>query len=449
MYLKFYALTGCFLIASLIVLVSCSTTKTISFNDLSNRLKSLDIHEGLLSESKQRIKYKKDGVLYAVIDLSEPVLVSMAQHKEEWGYFQFPYIGRGDINTLIVGWSMKEDSPKMYGKQSDRNEVPMMSKNGGRKWRPQDRQYRLLDIVYHVTLDNGDVLQINTPQAKNINNYDHFPKEVGSIGNRKFYLADSLPNELKGIYFNRAPIDQKAELIHASLYDDALLRYANNDLMPIVWWGDIKQLNDHSLLAGAYPTFYYNDDGTVSRGGVTFYKSEDEGLSWYSIGKIPVELDKREEQKGCDSFEEPTFEFLSDSTIICIMRTGASTPMYRTFSNDLGRTWTKPEPFTPNGVKPRLMRLKNGALVLISGRPGVQLRLCLDEKGYDWSEPIDMIPFMHEDGSYTRDVSCGYVSVLEDGKDSFYMVYSNFISKNTEGEVRKSIWCRKVRIKLK
>lgn len=54
----------------------------------------------------------------------------------------------------------------------------------------------------------------------------------------------------------------------------------------------------------------------------------------------------------------------------------------------------KPEPFTPNGVKPCLMTLGNGVVVLSSGHPGVQVRFNLDGKGHSWIDPIDMIPFM-------------------------------------------------------
>ena len=120
--------------------------------------------------------------------------------------------------------------------------------------------------------------------------------------------------------------------------------------------------------------------------------------------------------------------------------------MYKTFSYDRGKTWTDPVPFTPNGVLPNLLQLDNGVLVLSSGRPGVQLRFSLDGTGERWTEPIDMVHFMNVDGSYTRDVSCGYTSMIENGRDSFFLVYSDFTTKNSEGEPRKSIWCRKVRI---
>ena len=53
---------------------------------------------------------------------------------------------------------------------------------------------------------------------------------------------------------------------------------------------------------------------------------------------------------------------------------------------------------------------------------------------------------MNEDGSFTRDVSCGYPSIIEADDNSFYLVYSDFTTKNDIGEVRKSIWFRKVTV---
>lgn len=175
---------------------------------------------------------------------------------------------------------------------------------------------------------------------------------------------------------------------------------------------------------------------------MSFYKSKDKGKNWKIVGKIPWIEDKYNKR----GYNEPAFELLKDSTLICIMRTGHDTPMYRTFSYDRGRTWTMPKPFTPNGVMPRLLLLKSGVLVLASGRPGIQVRFSLDGTGRTWTEPIEMIHFMRNKRSYIRDVSCGYASIIDDGDNSFYIVYSDFTTKDSSGSIRKSIWCRKITI---
>ena len=181
--------------------------------------------------------------------------------------------------------------------------------------------------------------------------------------------------------------------------------------------------------------------------GVSFYKSVDRGHSWELESSIPYQPDYAKDPvapyKIDGSFDEPTFEILSDSTYLCVMRSGGASPMYRVFSKDKGRTWSEPEPFTPNGVKPLLMKLRNGSLVLVSGRPGLQVRISFDGKGDLWSEPIDMMPYM-SDGKYDLYVSCGYASILEADDKSFYVVYSDFNQKNDKGEKRKAIMFRKI-----
>lgn len=219
--------------------------------------------------------------------------------------------------------------------------------------------------------------------------------------------------------------------------------------MPVVWWGNIKQLADQSLIAGVYPAVYQDSLGQILHSSVSFYRSVDEGHSWNITGKIPFKYDGIADVRGEKEYVEPTFEILADSSLICIMRTGNVSPMYKTFSRDLGKTWTVPEAFTPNGVMPRLLLLKNGVLVLVSGRPGIQIRFSLDGTGSVWTEPIEMIPFMNDDGTFQRDVSCGYASIIEASDDTFYIVYSNFTTKNSEGQTRKTIWFREVTVNRK
>lgn len=419
----------------------------ITYNEHLNRADSLLIHEGLLSQHSMRIRYKRNGKKVATISLSEPVLVAMAEREERWGFFQFPCIGRASDGSLRITWQMAVDSHKAYGKGSEREIYPYWSYDGGRTWKQEKRRVSVRTRGYNVCMSDGSYLQVYTPESKDIKSFRTFPQSLGVKDDRSFYREDSLPEELKGVYFAYTDAYGQSEIIHSSLNDQGLLRYSGENLMPIVWWGNIKQLANKALVAGVYPAYYINEDRTLSNGGISFYSSHDKGKSWDIIGKIRYPIQGELDVKG--DFSEPAFEILKDSTFICVMRTGSTSPLYRSFSTDRGKTWTTPESFTPNGVMPSLMLLKNGILVLTSGRPGVQLRFSLDGIGREWTEPIDMISFMNTDGSYTRDVSCGYVSILETGRNSFIIVYSNFTTINKAGERRKSIWCRNVVVKRK
>lgn len=407
----------------------------------------LTIREYIVSTTAQIVNYKSRDDKHAIIELSSPVKVAQANQEESWGYYQFPKIGKADDGTLIVTWSMSEDSHKSYGKESERRIVPMMSKDGGITWTPQDKKYRLKYSGYNVYLSNGEELHVTTPASKNINQYKNFPEAVQKRGNYAYYPIEALPEDLQGIYFEHVK-DKKTKVVRSKLVDPGLLRNTIDGMMPVVWWGSIKQLADKSLVAGIYPARYINDDGVTVNSGVAFYKSLDEGKKWIVLGKIPYHEDSIT-IKGEGEFTEPDFEILADSTFLCVMRSGSMLPMYKAYSYDGGKRWTVPKPFTPNGVLPRLFLLKNGVLVLISGRPGMQVRFSLDGTGNNWTDPIDMIPYMESPNTIKQNVSCGYGSYVVDGDNSFYIVYSDFTTKDHLGRHRKSIWCRKITVNPK
>lgn len=422
--------------------------RSVTYREPVRGADSLEIHEGIMCQTARQVNYICQDGSEVWIDLTEPVMVAMAEQKEKWGYFQFPSIGRADDGTLFVTWQMNADSHKAYATKSGREMKPMMSKDGGLTWKPQDKRYTVYREGYNVRLNNGDILQVVTPKSKDIKDYTLFPKPIGTLGKRTFYAMDSLPEELQGVFFNYKRKGKKTERIHATLHDPGYLRYEADSLMPVVWWGNIRELADHSLLAGVYPAYYQDSIGDVMPSGISFYRSKDTGRSWDIVGRIPYPSDSIVVKRNGRDFSEPAYVILNDSTLFCVIRSGETSPMYQTFSHDRGATWSSPQPFTPNGVKPKLLKLKNGVLVLVSGRPGVQVRFCLDGSGRKWIDPIDMIPFMKKNGKYETYVSCGYASILETGDDSFLLVYSNFMTKNNDGERRKSIWCRKITVRI-
>lgn len=428
---------------------SCSIGRSILTYEASPKgPDNLIIKEGIISKTSQRIKYKKKGRTQAIIDLSNPIMVAQAVDEEKWGYFQFPELSETDDGTIVVSWQMNEDSHMAYGKSSDRSTLPMISRDKGKTWIPKDRQYTTFARTYSIRTRNGGILRIKTPISQDINSFKSFPEPVAQKNEKKYYLLDKLPGNLKSIYFTYQDTENKWKDIIATINDPGLLRYAINDYMPVVWWGNIKELDNNTLVAGVYPCYYLDDNNNVSPCITTFYSSMDGGYSWELLGKIPsLSWTEYDQLKGDGGFTEPAFEILADSTFLCVMRTGSSSPMYKSFSYDKGKTWTKPVPFTPNGEKPQLMLLKNGVLVLSSGYPGVQLRFSFDGKGNEWSDPIDMIPFMNIDATETHGVTCGYTSLLESGRDSFYIVYSDFTTRNESGEARKSIWFREITVK--
>lgn len=422
----------------------------ISLFGISEEIRpNLFIKEGYVSQKSDTIRIMRDGKAIAIVRLSEPVQVSQASEPEGWGFFQFPKIFRNEKGHLIVKWQMRADSHTDYGIDSFGRRI---SYDEGETWIPLDEDC-LDKEQYRVELRNGGILQVKDPTSKNITEYSDFPLSINDypINKRSFYFESDLPDDLRGVFLEYY-YNNQSTIIHASLNDSALLRYTIDDLMPIVWWGNLKELADETLVAGIYGSYYPNSDNKPLRSSVSFYGSNDRGHNWTIIGKIPYQPADGNSYDtyiydGEDGFTEPAFEILKDSTYICVMRTGMSSPMYRSFSKDRGKHWSIPEPFTPNGVMPNILRLDNGSLVLTSGRPGLQVRFCIDGDGRNWTEPIEMLPYTDINGNYNLfESSCGYSNILAVNNNTFYLVYSDFKTRNDNGENRKSILFRKIEV---
>lgn len=413
---------------------------------------NLTIKEGLISMWQDTVFIKREGKVVGKVILSEPVMVAQAEKEEPWGFFQFPSVYRTENDNIIVGWQMMEDSYTAYGKGG---EGMLMSVDEGETWQPPDRSFFKKNGNV-VNLRNGDILRVTAQPAKDISDYDFFPNPVSkdTIADCLFYRESDLPDDLRGNYIiHWDKSTGKTDIIHGVLNDPGLLRYAINGLMAVLWLGDIKETMDGTLVTGVYPANYLNSEGKVLHSGISFYKSTDGGYNWNKISTIPYQRGADPDTylyDGDEGFSEPAFEILQDGTYICVMRTGLFTPMYKSLSNDDGQHWTKPEPFTPNGVDPELLQLPNGVLVLVSGRPGVQVRFNVDGDGDKWTEPIEMVPFMNEKGEYDKKMSlwptCGYAKVIGVNDRIFYLVYSDFKTKNDEGVARKAILFRKIEV---
>ncbi len=405
------------------------------------------IHEGVVCQTEKSFRIMRSGNAIAVVKLSNPILISQAENEESWGYFQFPIIYRNENGALIAQWQMKADSHSALGKEGYGF---MMSLDEGLSWQPLDKVYFRVRR-YGVELRSGKILQVKSVPSQDITQYN-MPEPIAANESGLFFYKESeLPDELKGVFLEMW--DKKgieAETIHGSIKDSNSLRYTIDNLMPFMWWGDIKELSDGTLIAGIYPAYYPNSDGDVLRTTTAFYTSKDVGRNWEILGVVPHQTNENQipcVYDGRDGFCEPSFEILKDGSIICVMRSGNVAPMYRSFSFDCGHSWSTPEPFTPNGVLPTIRLLDNGTLIMASGRPGVQLRFNVDGDGKTWTEPIEMLPFIDENGNYSHiRETCGYAAIMIVDKNTFYMVYSDFRSKNDRGDYRKAIMFRKVQV---
>lgn len=415
------------------------------------------IYEGTVSKHKQTVKIKNGKKTIAKISLDEPTIVAVADEPLKWGYFQFPNIYRMVDGALLVTWQMRADSYKAYG-QRNVGKNKRMSKDNGKTWIDYDGRYEREQYIFAVK-DGEEYLSISSPAPNDITKFHNFPNAIDEIYHYgikyQFYNDSDLPDNVGGIYVrrwtNRKVPASEVKILHAKFKDDGLCRYSTDNQISTLWDGDIKQLNNGDVVGCTYRGFYCNERGKILPSGISFYKWNEDELSWHILGKIPFEPDLKADPTGLQrkvwGFTEPTFVELENGTLVCVVRSSEEeklTPMYRSVSMDHGKTWSKPIAFTPNGVSPHFLKLRNGTIVLSSGRPGVQLRFNFDGTAENWTEPIDMLPFIKQDGSYEREVSCGYTGLLPIDDESFYLVYSDFLQKDSKGNVRKSIKIRKI-----
>ncbi|GAB3328158.1 hypothetical protein GCM10027299_29930 [Larkinella ripae] len=230
--------------------------------------------------------------------------------------------------------------------------------------------------------------------------------------------------------------------------DPTAVRYTDDKLFPLVWWGDMKVEPAKTIVTGIYPGFFL-ENGKVPASGVIFYRSADAGKSWQVVGRIPYAPDLTNDPNGNKrlalGFTEPAFEILADGSYLSVLRTSdglGNSPMYVSRSTDQGATWSPPKAFTSTGVLPQLLQLRNGVTVLAAGRPGMQLRFSNGSGGLHWTDAFEMLPFNGDKDA----VSCGYPDLLATGPDKFLLIYSDFKFKNAQGHIRKAIKVREVTV---
>jgi hypothetical protein len=367
----------------------------------------------------------------AQLELGEPRLVVAGPAEEKrWGRWQFPTLEEGPDGALFLFVHVEPDSAASYGKARK----TFASRDRGKTWTETENPG-----AYGLKLRKGEWLRTDTVAATPVKDL-RLPAKVAeraSYGTPfQLYRMMELPESLQQIFFQRF----RNGAWHGEsqrLDDPEAMRYATGGLIPQIWWGDMKRLRDGRLVALTYP--YYHLSQKLPYTSVASYESRDEGRSWKKTGQILYE----EPDKRRDGFTEPALEILPDGSLFAVLRTTDGNgvgPMYRSWSRDGGKTWTAPEAFTETGVLPRLLQLRNGVLVMSSGRPGVDLRSSRDG-GRSWTKAERLVPVPDE--SKPQVDSCGYTSMVALGKDRFLIAYSWF--RPPTG--RKSIYVREVRVK--
>ncbi len=164
------------------------------------------------------------------------------------------------------------------------------------------------------------------------------------------------------------------------------------------------------------------------------WESRDDGVTWKSLGSIPV----REGDRAQDYHELHGVQ-TAGGRILCHIRN--HNPNHRgetlqSHSDDGGRTWSTPRSIGVWGLPSHLLRLRDGRLMLSYGyrrKPfGIQVRLS-DLAGDNWGEPLTLA----DDGS-SGDL--GYPSTVERPDGSFVTVWYERLASSPLAQLRQARW---------
>lgn len=159
----------------------------------------------------------------------------------------------------------------------------------------------------------------------------------------------------------------------------AIADYVNGKAFLLASGDDVQTLTDGSL----FTTLYGKLDGD-RKYSLFAVVSLDGGLNWRYRATVATSRGMRGVQEGPS---EAATVRLDDGSLLCIYRvdSGEAFAFGRSLSRDEGQTWTRLRPMKGKGsVKPQLVRLEDGTILLSGGRPGIYLWVCRDGMGRRW-----------------------------------------------------------------
>ena len=145
-------------------------------------------------------------------------------------------------------------------------------------------------------------------------------------------------------------------------------------------------------------------------------RSQDGGLTWQYLSTIAAFPELGRDEGPC----EPNIELMPDGSLLAVLRNGGGDtgPLWITRSQDNGCTWSVPVRTTPTGNYPSLIRLSNGVLACLYGRPDSRVSFDLTGSGLAWSHNVVLFNGHSNDHVEGAEISSGELYCVY-GDDQF------------------------------
>jgi len=176
--------------------------------------------------------------------------------------------------------------------------------------------------------------------------------------------------------------------------------------------GDIIESRDGGLLTMMYGKF---EGDRYFRSFVVRFDKQGKACKYVTTIAGDAEVVLLPGEEKTEGFTEPRMIRLRDSRLFVVMRRGSNNMMYRSWSEDDGKTWSKPESIGFRGVEPCLLLMSNGVLVLTTGRPEPVTAYFSEDGGSTWTGQVSLF----------KEKGTRYTGIVEVAPDRLLVVYDH------------------------
>ncbi len=438
------------------------------------------------------ITFKKNGKTYRLAAGKERVIVRGIRPEEQlWGPYQFPRpYNLGD--RIVVSVHIADDNISSYGAQNRWFET----RDEGQTWSEVDPG---VGGQCGVTLANGDKLTFPPESAIDVSNYKIESYEqrlpttnyIVKASPNTFPIPDGVTSWMGGLTIYAFNADRCPDGFDKKVWHGKLLRSGATEAVDVdveVDWpyltrvvhasgskkviksifprGNLKRGPDGALWVSAFSGEGHIDPETKQYSpyySAELFRSTDEGKSFQRVAHMEYPADGHYYPYASGGFSDSDYEFTPDGSMLWFFRsnwygsTGEEwSPMYYSRSTDRGKTWSKPLKFSPLGTLPRLCSLKNKFMLVCYARPGMFVKVCLDDSGIEWSEPLVLMTpgdrsklankVVNPPKFHDWDGACNNPELLALDENRALFFYSDFYYPDEDGIKRKTILCRELKI---